>query len=413
MEQVDCVEQANAGFDLESYIHQDAGEDKEAYARALNAPWADALLALEADPFVRAKALAVLIGYAKCYAGRFGAAQIEGVEEEFSFPLVNPETGGLSRSFDVAGKIDLLLGEAGLHKVLEHKTTTDSLDASSDYWDRWIMDTQTSQYFISRKAKGIEPDTIVCDAIRRPMLQATWVPVLDENGLKIVLDNDSRRVRTKDGKRWKQSKTEPGEIIFQREMTPEEYFHKILADVESRPEYYFAQREVGRRDSEILEYMQDAWALSQEILYRRRYSLWPRNPQACSQLGGCDYFALCCGRAEVDGIQYRKPDATGVQTSGTGSGSAATAGSENGACPRICAVPRHRELSQSLQEATLREGKELLTASRMAGLRRCPRYHELKYEKGVEPVAKDDEARSFGTLIHLGLESFFKSRLGL
>jgi hypothetical protein len=116
--------------------------------------------------------------------------------------------------------------------------------------------------------------------------------------------------------------------------------------------------------------MEDAWALSQHILYFRRSNLWPRNPSACTQFGTCEFFDLCSGRASVDGIRYaEKPK-------------------------------RHAELE------TLENGKEFLTNSRLSALRKCSRYHFLRYEKPVKAVRDEEEALKIGSAFHLGVEEF-------
>lgn len=50
----------------------------------------------------------------------------------------------------------------------------------------------------------------------------------------------------------------------------------------------------------------------------------------------------------------------------------------------------------------------LLTASRLKTYRRCPRLHQIRYELGYRPVV-ESEALRFGTLIHAGLESWWRA----
>ena len=114
----------------------------------------------------------------------------------------------------------------------------------------------------------------------------------------------------------------------------------------ANPKDYFAQREVVRTNKDVLEYMGDAWAVGQEILYRREHNVWPRNPDACETLGTCEFLDLCAGRASIDSIQYR------VRT---------------GAHPEL--------VNQAGPN-----GEQLLTASRTKALHKCARYHQLKYE---------------------------------
>ena len=320
-----------------------------------------------ADPFERAKARALLKGYDARYRGKFESMQVMAVETEFKNRLLNPETGGQSQTFDAAGKIDGIVTDGGRMKIVEHKTASDSLDPASAYWDKLTMDSQISAYYLAAElGLGLKAESIIYDVIRKPGLEANDVPIL-EDGLKVVIDlATGQRALNKNGSP-RQTAGE-GFQMKKRPMEPEEYEAKLDADIAERPDFYYAQREVGRLDSDIMEYMADAWAQSQEILYRRRLNVWPRNPSACTMMGTCPYFDLCAGHASVDGLRY----ARGAQI--------------------------HREL-----DFVKEDGRQLLTNSRLMDLRSCARKHMLRYEERVERIGEEDPALRFGTLIHAGL----------
>jgi hypothetical protein len=71
------------------------------------------------------------------------------VEEEFSTPLVNPETGSASRTWTLGGKVDAIVREKATGRVLlvEHKTTSEAIGPGSEYWRRLRIDAQVSIYF--------------------------------------------------------------------------------------------------------------------------------------------------------------------------------------------------------------------------------------------------------------------------
>ena len=147
---------------------------------------------------------------------------------------------------------------------------------------------------------------------------------------------------TKDGKKPRETAdAEKGWTLQSRHETPEEFEARLLMVLRANTDAYFAQREVPRLDTDILEYMKDAWSIGQTLLYHRGRELWPRNPQACKLMGTCEYLDLCCGRASVDGIRFRQTNT------------------------------RHPEMT--IQE---RDEKQLLTASRIAAWRKCPRFHK-------------------------------------
>lgn len=325
-----------------------------------------------------AKAEALFIAWSEVFQPVLEEHEVLFVEKEFTFPLLNPETEAASRTFDEAGKIDAGLRhrKSGQVKVLDHKTTSDSIDAASDYWDRLTMDTQISKYILGMKHEGYDVNSIFFDVVRKPQHQPLAIPLLDENGVKIVLNASGERVKTKDEKKWRETgDTEKGFVLQTRQETPEEHRERLLGVMRSDHGAYFSQREIPRLDKDLLEYMSDAWAQSQQILYYRSRKLWPRNPAACTAYGRCEFFALCAGHASVDGIRYdKKPKA-------------------------------HSELDITP------DGKDFLTNSRLTALRKCARYHFLRYEDPTEVVGDVNENLTIGTLFHRGVEVYLKQHM--
>ena len=321
-----------------------------------------------------AKARGLFKGWVESFYPILESHDVLEVESEFAFPLLNPETESPSRTFVEAGKIDGVLRDrnTGVLKVLEHKTTSDSIDTDSNYWGRLGMDTQISKYILSLRSRGIDANTVVYDVVRKPGYKLGNIPILDENGLKVVVDAFGNRVTTKDGKKWRQTgDTELGYVVQSRPETFEELSSRTFAEISSRPEDYFAVREVGRTDSDLLEYMNDAWAQSQQILYFRNRNLWPRNPSACTAFGTCEFFDLCAGRETVDNIRFAR---------GT----------------------KHAELESRETE------KEFLTNSRLSALRKCSRYHFLRYEQPTRRLGEADEALALGSGFHAAAEEFLR-----
>lgn len=302
--------------------------------------------------------------------------EILGVETEFQIPLINPETEAKSRSFNEAGKMDVRVRKrsTGERKVVEHKTTQDSVEPDSDYWDRLKIDTQVSKYFLAESISyGEKINSVIYDVLRKPQQRPSDIPLLDENQVKIVCDLHGVRVKTADGKKWRQTgDAEKGWVLQTRPETPEEFETRLLSVLREDTKRFFAQVEVPRLDRDLLEFMHDEWATSQQILYFRQKGIWPRNPDACDQFGKCPMFELCAGRATVDGIRYRVREKA------------------------------HPELT--IQPTDL----ELLTKTRTSALHRCTRLHKLQYEDRIERVeTEEDTPLKFGTLIHVGLESYF------
>jgi len=342
---------------------------------ALNA----ALSAIKStDAFAQARARAIISVYHEVWgADRWKDFEVVAVEHEFSFPLMNPDTEGKSQSFVEAGKMDVLLRRrsTGRLTVLEHKTTSDDVGPESDYWLRLKMDGQVLKYDLGARSMGEEVQGVLYDVMGKPAHRPSQIPLLDADGVKIVMDANGERVRTKDGKKWRESAdSAQGYVLKTRPETPDEFEARLIGVLREQRNDYFAQKEVPRLDSEIIAFMEDEWNLSQQILHYRSKKLWPRNPNACTAYNRtCEFFDLCTGRASVDGIRYHK-------------------------VPNV-----HNELR--LQ----RDGdRQLLTNSRVSCLRQCARKHFLHYEEGVRRVdGEEAEALHLGTLIHLALEAYF------
>ena len=337
-----------------------------------------ALSALKStDAYALARARALLTVYDEVWASTFARYKILEAEVEFQFPLLNPETESASRTFDEAGKIDLLAQNRTNNRlvVFEHKTTSEDVSPASDYWDRLRMDSQCSKYYLAAMRMDKDVGSVIYDVVGKPGQRPCQIPKLDPDGVKIVLDRSGQRVRTKDGKKWRESgDAELGYVLQSDTETPTQFEARLLSVLRAEPSSYFAQREVPRLDSDILEFMADDWSLGQQILYFRSRNIWPRNPQACKQFGTCEFFDLCAGRASVDGIRFGKR------------------------------AQIHAELKiQGTAE------KQLLTNSRGNALRKCSRYHKLRYEDGIERIGEEAEALSFGTLMHAGWEAYFTS----
>jgi hypothetical protein len=106
------------------------------------------------------------------------------------------------------------------------------------------------------------------------------------------------------------------------------------------------------------------------------FGRFPRNPDACMKWGrACDFFDACCGEASIDDpTRFRRSD----------------------------------HVSPELAPA---EGLPILSASRLRAARSCQRLHRFQYLDGYRPLV-EAEALRFGTLIHLGLEAWWRAADG-
>lgn len=231
------------------------------------------------------------------YDWRWKNDKLEYVATEFPFriPLVNPETGASTPVFDLAGKIDGIVKlEDGRLAVKESKTVGDDLDDDSPLWRRLRIDHQISLYVHAAREMGYPVDAVLYDATRKPTIQPSAVPLVDANGLKIVLDSLGVRVRNTSGKKeWRQTPDkEKGYVLQTRPMTVSEWGEKLTEDIVSRPEFYFARVEVPRLDQDIEEYREELWHIQLAIREAQRSGRWYRtvNRNTCQY---CPFFSIC------------------------------------------------------------------------------------------------------------------------
>ena len=229
--------------------------------------------------------LALFDGYKKRWEESDKATyETIGTEMRFDAPLMNPETGGVSKTFHLSGKIDALAKEKATGKVVivEHKTTGQDIGPGSDYWRKLPIDGQVSGYYCGAEALGHQASTCLYDVIRKPTIKP------------LKATPEDKRKYNKDGSLSKACR--------ENDETPDEWYGRLSADIASRPDYYYARIEISRSDNDLLEYLFDMWAVSREIADAQRMNRWSRNPQACSVFGTCEYFGVCTGEQDIDDV---------------------------------------------------------------------------------------------------------------
>lgn len=257
------------------------------------------------DEYMRKTIIALYGGYIeKWYEEDYKKFETIGVEVGFEAPLMNPETGGVSKTWQLAGKIDAIAKEKSTGKILivEHKTTSQDIGTGSDYWKKLPIDGQVSGYYVGAQVAGYEPTNCLYDVIRKPSMRPSEsVPVLDEEGLKIaVYEASGERAFLKNGKPRQSASKEEGIVLMVRKETPDEWFERLTADIKAKPDSYFARLEIARSESDLMEYLYDMWGVAREISDAERMNRWSRNPASCALFSGCEYFDVCTGCANID-----------------------------------------------------------------------------------------------------------------
>lgn len=256
--------------------------------------------------------------------------EVIAAESVFNLPILNPETGAATPLFRRSGKIDRKVKlPDGRIALQEFKTTSDDVGPDSDYWSILRLDPQVSGYF----AADDSLEAIIYDVTRKPTIRPSQIPLLDADGIKIVVDADGNRVKNKTGG-WRQSgDSAQGFKLQTRTETPQEFGERLTADIGERPDYYFARMEVARLSSDIDEYHAELWQDQQLLRHRQKLNLWTKNPGR-NTCDFCEFKSLCfnstypingevpAGFVRVDDIH---PELTQERTNGISTESAAAA----------------------------------------------------------------------------------------
>jgi hypothetical protein len=227
-------------------------------------------------------------------------AEIIHSEIDFDLPIHNPETGATIRVFRNRGKIDKIVRLAdGRVAIMEHKTTSDDISPGSDYWLRLCIDQQVSRYMAAAQDLGHEPQTVLYDVIGKPKQSPSLIPLVDEDGVKIVHDAAGQRVRTKDGKKWRETAdTAQGYVLQTRRETAEEYGRRVYEAMMAEPNRYFARREVPRLTSDLEAFRLELYQQAKDIHEANQSGRHFRNTASCIGYSRCEYLDVCARNVE-------------------------------------------------------------------------------------------------------------------
>jgi hypothetical protein len=222
---------------------------------------------------------ALVIGYE--WRWREQPLAIVASEDQFTFPIRNPETGKPTPLFEAGGKYDKIVRlDDGRLALMEHKTTSDSLEPNSDYWRRLRLDTQITGYMDGARANGYPVETVIYDVVRKPAYKPR----------RITKAEAAQIVTTGEWFGWRMP--EGDNPIPERE-TPPMFMARVLAEITAAPERFFQRVEIPRNDADREEYRHELWQQQQAIRQAQLTGRWFRNTGACLKPYKCPYFSLC------------------------------------------------------------------------------------------------------------------------
>ncbi|KKM45989.1 hypothetical protein LCGC14_1560050 [marine sediment metagenome] len=261
----------------------------------------------------RAKLMYGMAGYQWYYSE--SEYETLATELEFKLPVVNPRTGRTLPNCKLVGKIDKLVrNQNGVVMIMEHKTTSSSLDSDSSFWGNLRLNTQISMYVYAAQQMQLEGDLIpygiqptdpfiqecVFDGLRKPGIapkklsqgdSKEFVETGEYHGKKFEVDYTSCGY-TIDGEL---AECEHGkkEGTYTIRETPEMYGMRLLTDMSERPEFYFGRREASRTTQEIEDFQKKIYNIYQSYKFMCRTETWSKDEDQCEATYVCEYAGLC------------------------------------------------------------------------------------------------------------------------
>jgi len=259
--------------------------------------------------------LATLTELMRGYTARWADAGYTAVaiEVEYAMPLVSPDTGETHPTIGLMGIIDKVVRDARQkHHVMEHKSTGSDIDTGASYWDAVrTLDAQVSGYLDGARSLGYEDiDDVIWDVVRKPTLKPYKATPEEE------------RKYTKPTKK----DPEPRLYASQRieDETPEKYGARIAEDIAANPAKYFARGPIVRLEADELRHRRDTWHAIRQMADVAAAGWRVHNRFACRDFGGCDFKAVCEGRASIEDDTLFTTKAPRMQLNARGEGEATT-----------------------------------------------------------------------------------------
>ena len=236
----------------------------------------DAVRGKAFDAYEQAKVEEMLVGYSRRWSLDRELYDVLAVEQEFRAPLLNPETWAASKTWQLAGKVDVIvrLRSDGRVLVVDHKSCSEEMQGDdATLWAKLAMDSQPSQYVLGAEALGYTVDELLWDVLKKPAQRPKKATPIED------------RKFTKDGALYK----------TQREFdeAPDEYRARVAETLSEAPDRFFQRRSFPRSNSQIQEHMADAWMQSATMRESARLGRAPRNPESCHNMRVCPYWNLC------------------------------------------------------------------------------------------------------------------------
>jgi len=254
----------------------------------------------ECDPFDLVRAEELMRGYHVRWCDQ--RYTIIYVEKQFRIRHINPETGGQSQTWDLAGVIDAgVLDEHGRHLVVEHKTSSQDIGPGSTYWQGLGLDPQISCYWLGGSVVSELPvQGVIYDVLKKPALRPFRETPEESKKYKCNKRCKNKCVGHRDGELY------AGQ--HERDETPEQFRLRLKDDIRDKVDEYFVRGEIQRTEGELNEFQEMAWQTGLQIQHNRAKGTFPMSPGACERYRKmCEFFPVCTKQATLeDPLLYQK-----------------------------------------------------------------------------------------------------------
>jgi RecB family exonuclease len=212
------------------------------------------------------------------YATRYAPEDFEVVEVEklFTGEIRNPDTGRVSQTFQMAGKVDAIVRRPDGLYLLEHKTAA-SIDGN--YLDKLWTDTQIALYSFHLRQLGYPIVGVIYNVLLKTRLQ--------QKAGETEAEFEARRLELA-------AKNKSGKSTAKRQLPEsDEEFQARLAEWYDRPES-FHREHIYLSEDRLAMLQEEVWEITQQYLDARRRGKWLLNTSNCfSYQRPCEYLPYC------------------------------------------------------------------------------------------------------------------------
>lgn len=252
-------------------------------------------------------------------------------ELAFKLPVKNPRTGRTLPNCKLVGKIDKLVRNSnGIPMIMEHKTTSSSLDSDSTFWGNLRLNTQISMYVYAAQRMQLDGDLVmygilpthpliqecVFDGLRKPTIAPKKLSQKDSkefletgmycdkkfevSGQDVYIEDTwppAQSALIIDGELAEQEFGKKLNTFMIRE-TPEMYGMRLLTDISERPEFYLGRREVSRTTQDIENFQKKIYNVYQSYKFMCRTETYSKDEDQCEATYACEFIGLCYNKVD-------------------------------------------------------------------------------------------------------------------